>query len=55
MVHQHKSGLPVTAKSQTILKTAILKEDWELNNDDIELGAKIGNVSFLFICLFVCF
>ena len=41
---QHDSNQPVTNKSQAILKTAIVKETWELNNDDIETCEKIGNV-----------
>lgn len=43
--HQHLSGEPVTTKSQTILKNAILREQWQLRNDDIALEQKIGNVS----------
>ena len=46
--NQHSSGLPVTNKSQAILSRAILKEEWELNNDDIDLGDKLGNVSVFY-------
>ena len=42
---QHSSGAPVTKKSQAILRKAILREEWELSNDDIVLGIKLGNVS----------
>lgn len=44
--HQHSSGEPVTTKSQTILKNAILREQWQLRNDDIALEMKIGNGNF---------
>nr|KAG5707300.1 hypothetical protein BaRGS_000074 [Batillaria attramentaria] len=43
---QHASGLPVTNKSQAILKKPILREDWELLNDHIHLEMKIGNGNF---------
>jgi len=46
IINQHRSGQPVTNKSQAILRNAIVKENWELKNDDILLGDKIGNVSF---------
>ena len=46
---QHDSNQPVTNKSQAILKTAIVKKPWELNNDDIETCEKIGNVSNLIL------
>ena len=45
--HQWKSVEPVTNKSQTILANPIVRESWELNNDDVVLETKIGNV-----CLF---
>ncbi|KAK3094991.1 hypothetical protein FSP39_008824 [Pinctada imbricata] len=44
--HQHKSGEPVTTKSKTILKSPILREQWQLRNDDISLEMKIGNGNF---------
>ncbi|XP_056003157.1 tyrosine-protein kinase Fer-like isoform X2 [Ostrea edulis] len=44
--YQHLSGEPVTTKSQTILKTPILREQWQLRNDDIALEMKIGNGNF---------
>ena len=45
IINQHRSGQAVTNRSQAILKTPILREEWELKNDDIELGEKIGHVS----------
>ena len=42
--HQWQSGEPVTNKSQTILANPIVRESWELNNDDVVLETKIGNV-----------
>ncbi|XP_060582980.1 tyrosine-protein kinase Fer-like [Ruditapes philippinarum] len=44
--HQYHSGQPVTNKSGTILSKPILRESWELNNDDIVLETKIGNGNF---------
>ena len=44
--HQWQSGEPVTNKSQTILANPIVRESWELNNDDVVLETKIGNVRF---------
>lgn len=44
VAYQLKSGLPVTARSQVILKTPVAKETWELNNDDVVLIEKIGRV-----------
>jgi len=44
--NQHNSGNHVTKKSGAILKNPVLRETWELKNDDILLGQKIGNVSF---------
>jgi len=46
IINQHRSGQPVTNKSQAILRNAIVKENWELKNDDILLGDKIGNGNF---------
>ncbi|XP_051156812.1 tyrosine-protein kinase Fer isoform X1 [Leptopilina boulardi] len=46
IVHQLKSGLPVTSRSGAILKTPILRERWELNNDDVILLEKIGRGNF---------
>ncbi|VDI62338.1 tyrosine-protein kinase Fer [Mytilus galloprovincialis] len=43
---QYKSGTIVTAKSQCILSNPIIKELWQLNNDDIALEMKIGNGNF---------
>ena len=47
--HQWQSGEPVTNKSQTILANPIVRESWELNNDDVVLETKIGNVRCLAI------
>ncbi|XP_015430678.1 PREDICTED: tyrosine-protein kinase Fps85D isoform X1 [Dufourea novaeangliae] len=44
--HQWLSGSPVTSRSGTILKTPILRERWELNNDDVVLLEKIGRGNF---------
>ncbi|XP_043676986.1 tyrosine-protein kinase Fer isoform X2 [Vespula pensylvanica] len=44
--HQWMSGLPVTSRSGAILKTPILRERWELNNDDVILLEKIGRGNF---------
>ncbi|XP_034933840.1 tyrosine-protein kinase Fer isoform X2 [Chelonus insularis] len=46
IMHQWKSGLPVTSRSGAILKTPILRERWELNNDDVILLEKIGRGNF---------
>ncbi|KAJ8675221.1 hypothetical protein QAD02_011007 [Eretmocerus hayati] len=46
ITHQLKSGLPVTSRSGAILKTPILRERWELNNDDVQLLEKIGRGNF---------
>lgn len=35
----------MTSRSGAILKTPILRERWELNNDDVILLEKIGRVS----------
>ena len=44
--NQYRSGRPVTIHSGALLKTPVLRETWELKNDDILLGEKIGSVSF---------
>ncbi|XP_029657367.2 tyrosine-protein kinase Fer-like isoform X4 [Octopus sinensis] len=47
LIHnQMTKGQPVTSKSQAILKNPILREPWELKNDDILLDMKIGNGNF---------
>ncbi|KAK0164752.1 hypothetical protein PV328_003335 [Microctonus aethiopoides] len=46
IMHQWKSGLPVTSRSGAILKTPIFRERWELNNDDVILLEKIGRGNF---------
>jgi len=50
IVYQYQSGLPVTARSGAILKRPILRERWELNNDDLVLLEKIGRVSSVIGC-----
>ena len=46
IMHQFHSGLAVTSRSGTILKTPIAREEWELNNDDVQLVEKIGRGNF---------
>lgn len=45
IVAHMKSASPITKKSGALIKQPIVREPWELNNDDIELGQKLGNVS----------
>lgn len=45
IIHQYQSEAPVTSRSGAILKKPILRETWELNNDDVILIDKIGRVS----------
>ena len=40
------SGSAVTSRSGAILKNPVLREEWELNNDDVELLEKIGRGNF---------
>ncbi|XP_071444486.1 tyrosine-protein kinase Fer isoform X2 [Hetaerina americana] len=44
--YQFQSGLAVTARSGAILRRAIPRERWELNNDDVILDVKIGRGNF---------
>ena len=46
IIHQFESGLPVTSRSGAILKIPVVREKWELNNDDVELVDKIGRGNF---------
>jgi len=46
IVHQYQSGSPVTSRSGAILKYPVLREKWELNNDDVDLIEKIGRGNF---------
>ena len=46
IIHQFQSGNSVTSRSGAVLKTPILREKWELNNDDVELLEKIGRGNF---------
>ncbi|KAJ0177696.1 hypothetical protein K1T71_006569 [Dendrolimus kikuchii] len=41
---QRASGVPVTARSGALLRRAVPRENWELNNDDVQLLDKIGRV-----------
>lgn len=45
ILYQFHSGQSVTSRSGAILKSPVLRERWELNNDDVELVEKIGRVS----------
>ena len=47
IIQQHKSKTAVTSKSGAILTTPIMRETWQIKNDDIKLEEKIGNVSCL--------
>lgn len=44
ILYQYQSGLPVTSRSGAVLRKPILRERWELNNDDVLLLDKIGRV-----------
>lgn len=44
ILHQYQSSLPVTGRSGAVLRKPILRERWELNNDDVVLLDKIGRV-----------
>jgi len=46
IIHQSQSGLPVTGRSGAVLRKPILRERWELNNDDVVLLDKIGRGNF---------
>ncbi|XP_037909627.1 tyrosine-protein kinase Fer isoform X2 [Hermetia illucens] len=46
IMHQHQSELPVTVKSGAILRRPVLRERWELSNDDVILLEKIGRGNF---------
>lgn len=45
ILHQYQSELPVTSRSGTVLKKPVLRERWELCNDDVVLLDKIGRVN----------
>lgn len=47
IIQQHKSNTAVTNKSQAILTNPVMRETWQIKNDDIKLEEKIGNVSFV--------
>lgn len=44
ILHQYQSETPVTSRSGAILKKPVLRERWELSNDDVILLDKIGRV-----------
>lgn len=46
IMHQHLSEAPVTGRSGAVLKTPVLRERWELSNDDVILHDKIGRGNF---------
>lgn len=48
---QRTSGVPVTARSGALLRRAVPRETWELNNDDVQLLDKIGRVSIIHVSL----
>lgn len=43
---QRASGVPVTARSGALLRRAVPRETWELNNDHVQLCDKIGRGNF---------
>ncbi|CAH2040359.1 unnamed protein product, partial [Iphiclides podalirius] len=43
---QRSSGVPVTARSGALLRRAVPRETWELNNDHVQLLDKIGRGNF---------
>ncbi|CAD5111898.1 DgyrCDS1162 [Dimorphilus gyrociliatus] len=44
--HYEKNKIPATEKSGVILRRAVDKPQWSINNDDIERGDKIGSGNF---------
>merc|ERR1719495_1843651 len=46
IVHRYQSGNPATSRSGAVLKSPVLREKWELNNDDVDLVEKIGRGNF---------
>uniref|UniRef100_A0A182MRX8 non-specific protein-tyrosine kinase n=1 Tax=Anopheles culicifacies TaxID=139723 RepID=A0A182MRX8_9DIPT len=46
IVHQYQSELPVTGRSGAVLRKPVLRERWELSNDDVILLDKIGRGNF---------
>ena len=45
-MNKMRSNVVIYFRSGAILKTPILREKWELNNDDVELLEKIGRGNF---------
>ncbi|XP_055615873.1 tyrosine-protein kinase Fer isoform X1 [Toxorhynchites rutilus septentrionalis] len=46
IIHQYQSELPVTGRSGAVLRKPVLRERWELSNDDVILLDKIGRGNF---------
>lgn len=46
IIHQYQSELPVTGRSGAVLRKPVLRERWELSNDDVDLISKIGRGNF---------
>lgn len=46
IMHQQQSEVPVTGRSGAVLKKPVLRERWELSNDDVILQDKIGRGNF---------
>ncbi|XP_062557787.1 tyrosine-protein kinase Fer isoform X4 [Armigeres subalbatus] len=46
ILHQYQSELPVTGRSGAVLRKPVLRERWELSNDDVILLDKIGRGNF---------
>lgn len=47
ILHQYQSELPVTGRSGAVLRKPVLRERWELSNDDVILLDKIGRVRWI--------
>lgn len=45
-MHQYQSELPVTGRSGAVLRKPVIRERWELSNDDVILLDKLGRVCF---------
>lgn len=46
IMYQYHSNTPVTNRSGAMIKNPILREQWQLNNEDVELVEKIGRGNF---------
>ncbi|KAK3595439.1 hypothetical protein CHS0354_003434 [Potamilus streckersoni] len=49
VMQQYQSKSPITNKSQAYMYNPILRESWELNNDDVALETKIGTFTVILI------